>query len=219
MDAMAMAVPHLRPLPRFAACRRAAIVGYAPIARFRLMPERETPEALLCRVAQAQDRGAFQVLFLHFAPRIKSYLLRTGASSQQAEELAQEAMLTVWRKAALFDPARASAATWIFTIARNLRIDLIRRERHPGFDPADPGLLPEESIPADTGMETRQEAQAVQAAMRDLPPEQAEVIALFFYGDKPHSEIAAALDIPLGTVKSRLRLAMARLRQRLGDKS
>ena len=213
---MAMAVPR-RSLPRFAARGRAAIVRHAPIARLRLMPERESPEALLCRVAQAQDRGAFQLLFLHFAPRIKSYLLRTGTSAQQAEELAQEAMLTVWRKAALFDPARASAATWIFTIARNLRIDLIRRERHPGFDPADPGLLPEESVPADAGVEASQEAQAVQAALRDLPPEQAEVIALFFYGDKPHSEIAAALDIPLGTVKSRLRLALSHLRGRLED--
>ena len=180
------------------------------------MLERETPEVLLVRVAQAQDRGAFQSLFLHFAPRIKSYLLRTGASSHQAEELAQEAMLMVWRKAALFDPARASAATWIFTIARNLRIDLVRRERHPGFDPADPTLLPQEEGPADAGMEAYQDAQAVQAALAELPPEQADVIALFFYGDKPHSEIAAELDIPLGTVKSRLRLAMARLRQRLG---
>lgn len=180
------------------------------------MQERESPEALLCRIAQSQDRGAFQSLFLHFAPRLKSYLLRAGAPAQQAEELAQEAMLTVWRKAALFDPARASAATWIFTIARNLRIDLIRRERHPGFDPADPTLLPEEIGLADAGVEASQGAQAVQAALRDLPPEQAEVIALFFYGDKPHSEIAAELDIPLGTVKSRLRLAMARLRARLG---
>lgn len=214
---MAMAVSRRPSLSRFAA--RTAIVGHAPFARLRLMLERESPEALLRRVAQAQDRAAFQFLFLHFAPRIKSYLLRTGTSSQQAEDLAQEAMLTVWRKATLFDPARAAAATWIFTIARNLRIDLIRRERHPGFDPADPGLLPEESIPADTSLEARQDAQAVQAAMRELPPEQAEVIALFFYGDKPHSEIAAALDIPLGTVKSRLRLAMARLRLRLGVES
>lgn len=213
---MAMAVPR-RPLQRFAAYRRAAIVGHASSCHLHLMLERESPEALLCRVAQAQDRGAFQFLFQHFAPRIKSYLLRTGTASQQAEELAQEAMLTVWRKAALFDPARASAATWIFTIARNLRIDLIRRERHPGFDPADPTLLPEEMGSADAGMEARQEALAVQAALRDLPPEQAEVIALFFYGDKPHSEIATALDIPLGTVKSRLRLALARLRLRLGD--
>ena len=208
--------------PRRLAPARAnsAIRAHVPLVRrLRLMPEPETPEALLCRIAQAQDRGAFQALFLHFAPRIKSHLLRTGAPPQQAEDLAQEAMLTVWRKATMFDPGRASAATWIFTIARNLRIDAIRRERHPGFDPADPGLVPDGEAPADAHVAARQEAQAVQAALRDLPAEQAEVVALFFYSGKPHSEIAAELAIPLGTVKSRLRLAMARLRLRLGGAS
>ena len=176
----------------------------------------ETPEAALRRIALAQDRAAFERLFLHFAPRIKSYLLRSGATAQQAEDLAQEAMLMVWRKAAQFDPARASAATWIFTIARNLRIDLIRRERHPGFDPADPQLAPPDIALADADVEAVQDARTVQAALRDLPSDQAAVIALFFFSDKPHSEIAAELNIPLGTVKSRLRLAMARLRAQLG---
>jgi RNA polymerase sigma-70 factor (ECF subfamily) len=185
-------------------------------SRPSLMQVPETPEAALRRIALAQDRAAFERLFLHFAPRIKSYLLRSGATGQQAEDLAQDAMLTVWRKAAQFDPARASAATWIFTIARNLRIDLIRRERHPGFDPADPQLAPPDIALADADVEALQDASAVQAALRDLPSEQAAVIALFFFSDKPHSEIAAELDIPLGTVKSRLRLAMARLRAQLG---
>ena len=187
------------------------------LRRFRLMSEPQTPEALLARIARSQDRAAFQQLFVHFAPRLKSHLMRTGLGAQQAEDLAQDAMLAVWRKAALFDPARASAATWIFTIARNLRIDLIRRERHRNFDAADAALAPEEIVRPDAQVQTWQDAQAVQAALRELPPDQADVVTQFFFSDKPHSQIAAELDIPLGTVKSRLRLAMARLRLRLGD--
>jgi RNA polymerase sigma factor (sigma-70 family) len=202
-----------RPVRRRA---KSAMVRHVISLSACLMQHAETPEASLRRIALVQDRAAFERLFAHFAPRIKSYLMRGGATAQQAEDLAQEAMLTVWRKAALFDPARAAAATWIFTIARNLRIDLIRRERHPGFDPADPGLMPGEATLADADVEALQDSQAVQTAMRTLPPDQADVIALFFFSDKPHSEIAAELGIPLGTVKSRLRLAMTRLRAQLG---
>ena len=212
------AVAHARTRGR-PVCKRvkSAMVRHVTLpSRPSLMQAPETPEAALRRIALAQDRAAFERLFLHFAPRIKSYLLRSGATAQQAEDLAQEAMLMVWRKAAQFDPARASAATWIFTIARNLRIDLIRRERHPGFDPADPQLAPPDIALADADVEAVQDARTVQAALRDLPSDQAAVIALFFFSDKPHSEIAAELDIPLGTVKSRLRLAMARLRAQLG---
>lgn len=181
-----------------------------------MMPDPQSPEALLVRIAQARDRAAFEQLFLHFAPRLKAFLLRGGSAPQQAEDLAQEAMLTVWRKAALFDPGRASAATWIFTIARNLRIDALRREKHSGFDPADPGLMPPAVVPADITVAVLQDSVAVQAALQELPGDQAQVIAMFFYSDKPHSAIASELGIPLGTVKSRLRLAMVRLRAVLG---
>jgi RNA polymerase sigma-70 factor (ECF subfamily) len=154
-------------------------------------------------------------LFEHFAPRIKAWLIRTGSGPQQAEELAQEAMLAAWRKAALFDPARASAATWIFTIARNLRIDAIRRERHPGFDPAGLILLPEDSVAVGAELETEQKARAVRHALGALPDEQSRVIIMSFFSDKPHSQIAVELGIPLGTVKSRIRLAMLRLKSLL----
>lgn len=175
--------------------------------------------ALLRRVAGEQDRAAFQSLFEHFAPRIKAYLMRGGASAPAAEDLAQEAMLTLWRKAALFDATKASAATWVFTIARNLRIDALRRERHPGFDPSDPSLTPAGERGADEILEARATEDALSHALRDLPSGQSEIVVQSFFLDKPHSQIATELGIPLGTVKSRLRLAMARLRVALGDEA
>ena len=181
--------------------------------RVILMAPGETHDQLLARVAMA-DRAAFQVLFLHFGPRLKSYLMKLGAPPGMAEELAQEAMLMVWRKARLFDPAKASAATWIFTIARNLRIDAHRRARMPALDVAetmDPGIA------ADDGMEIQESERRLRAALAELPPEQAEIVALSFFSDQPHSQIADALGIPLGTVKSRLRLAMIRLRAAMGE--
>ena len=171
---------------------------------------------LLARIA-GQDRAAFQLVFAHFGPRIKAYLMKQGAPAAAAEDLAQEAMLVLWRKSALFDPAKASAGTWIFTIARNLRIDAIRKERRPQFDPDDPSLAPDTVRGADDGMAASQDEAAVRIALRDLPPDQARIVELSFFADKPHSQIAAELSIPLGTVKSRLRLAMARLRAALGD--
>lgn len=174
-------------------------------------------DRLILRLAQAQDRDAFQELFAHFAPKVKAYVMRLGASAQVADDLAQEAMLTVWRKAALFDPARASAGTWIFTIARNLRIDLVRRERRPRFDPDDPTLAPPPETGAEESASARDRDEALRVALAGLPPEQGEIVRLSFYSGKPHGEIAEALNIPLGTVKSRLRLAMARLRTALGE--
>lgn len=172
--------------------------------------------ALLIRVGEARDRAAFEMLFRHFAPRIKAYLLRLGAGAAAAEDLAQEAMLAIWRKAAMFDPAKASAATWIFTIARNLRIDALRRERRPEFDPNDPAFVPEAEPAADAGMVRADEDARLREAMTLLSPEQAKVVELSFFADKPHSIIAKELGLPLGTVKSRLRLAMTHIRTALG---
>lgn len=174
-------------------------------------------DLLVLDVAQARDRAAFRTLFEHFAPRIKGYLMRLGAPAAQAEDLAQEAMLILWRKAHLFDPARASCATWVFTIARNLRIDAIRRERRPELTPED--VLPEPDAAPDARLAQADGEGRVRDALRLLPPEQAQVVELSFFSDKPHSQIAAELDIPLGTVKSRLRLAMARLRGALGEEA
>ncbi|HTQ13574.1 MAG TPA: sigma-70 family RNA polymerase sigma factor [Rhizomicrobium sp.] len=186
------------------------------------MTETATPEparlnALVLAVAAHRDRGAFEALFGHFAPRIKAYLLKLGAGAALADDLAQEAMLTLWRKAPLFDPAKASAATWIFTIARNLRIDAIRRERRPDFDPGDPALVPQAEPAADTRLMREDDEAKLRVALRELSPEQAQVIRMSFFADKPHSQIAAELGLPLGTVKSRLRLAMAHIRVSMAD--
>lgn len=171
-------------------------------------------DALLGRVAAHQDKAAFAILFTHFAPRVKAYLLRLGASSGVAEELAQEALLSVWRKAHLFDPAKASAATWLFTIARNLRIDAIRREKRPELDPED--FMPEPDADADAGLMLAEDEGRLRLALKELPADQIQVVELSFFADKPHSQIAAELGIPLGTVKSRLRLAMGRLKRAMG---
>jgi RNA polymerase sigma-70 factor (ECF subfamily) len=168
-------------------------------------------------IAERGDREAFGALFRHFAPRLKTLLIRGGASGASAEEIAQEAMLVVWRKAAQFDPEKASAATWIFTIGRNLRIDMVRRERHPDTLLTD---LPEEADDApsaDQVLAAGERDGRVRAAMATLSIEQAQVVREAFFLDKPHSEIERHLGIPLGTIKSRLRLAMAKLRAALED--
>lgn len=172
---------------------------------------------MLVAISERQDRAAFSGLFSHFAPRVKAYLIRHGATNETAEELAQETLLRVWRKAHLFDPNVAAPSTWIFRIARNLRIDRIRRERRPEFDPEDPALVRDADPAADQQLETSQEGARIRAAIDLLPPDQKQAIVLSFFEDKPHSEIADELGLPLGTVKSRIRLAFARVRQTLGD--
>jgi RNA polymerase sigma factor (sigma-70 family) len=182
--------------------------------------ERETSERFarqIAAIAQRRDRAAFLALFDHYAPRVKSYLKRLGASDAVAEDLAQEAMLTVWRKAEKYDPAKAAVGTWIFTIARNLRIDALRREKRPELEPDDPILMPEAPPPADAGIDLARRQRRVREVLRELPPEQATIVELSFYGDKSHGEIAITLGIPLGTVKSRMRLAFLRVRRALGD--
>lgn len=178
-----------------------------------------TPEQLLLAVAQRRDRVAFTALFRHFAPRLKAYLMRLGAEAGAAEELAQEAMIMVWRRAETFDPAQASVGTWIFRIARNKRIDALRRERRPEFDPEDPCLQPDPAPAADGQLERGQSDERVRAALKTLPPEQAEVVRMAYFEDKAHGTIAEETELPLGTVKSRLRLAMGRLRKALREES
>jgi RNA polymerase sigma-70 factor (ECF subfamily) len=175
---------------------------------------------LIAAVA-AQDRAAFAVVFEHFAPRVKTFMLRSGASEACAEEVAQETMLSVWRKAALFDPATSGAAAWIFTIARNLRIDALRREQRGGTrDPdADIDQGVDDAPPPDARLAALQSETRVRAALAELSEEQMRVVELSFFEDKAHAEIAELLRIPLGTVKSRLRLAMNRLRTLLDDLS
>lgn len=175
--------------------------------------------AAIVAIAERGDRAAFAALFDHFAPRVKSYMLRLGAGPEAAEELAQETLFIVWRRAAGFDPARAAASTWIFTIARNLRFDALRRDRrsvskHPAFAAEN---QPTEPPRPDASLGTVQDQARVARALELLPEDQATVVRLAYFSDQPHSEIAAGLGVPLGTVKSRLRLAMARLRAALGE--
>jgi RNA polymerase sigma-70 factor (ECF subfamily) len=171
--------------------------------------------ACIVAIARTQDKAQFSQLFLYFGPRLKAFFIRLGVAPGTAEDLAQEVMLTVWRKASYFDPTRASAATWIFTIARNLRIDLKRREQKPPLseDYVDTFAEPD---PGEQTLSLERETR-VRAALEELPGEQAEVIRLSFFEDRPHAEIAKNLDIPLGTVKSRIRLAMNRLRVLVGE--
>jgi RNA polymerase sigma-70 factor (ECF subfamily) len=173
--------------------------------------------ALIEAVAVRQDRAAFTRVFAYYGPRVKAYLLRLGLESAQAEEVAQEVMVAVWRKAASFDRAQASAATWIFRIARNRRIDLFRRDQRAQIDANDPAFTPAQAAPADQAMEAAQRDQRVRLAMAELPADQRDLVRRAFYEDLSHSEIAAQTGVPLGTVKSRLRLAFAKLKLRLVD--
>ncbi len=170
---------------------------------------------LLAKVGRTRDVELFEAVFRHFAPRVRAYMARTG-SAISAEELMQETMVTVWNKSALYDPSKGAASTWIFSIARNLRIDAYRREKRPEFDPEDPAFQPDPEPAADSAMETEQSAALVRGALRQLPSDQAEVLRLAYFEDKSQSEIATELALPLGTVKSRMRLAFAKLRAALG---
>lgn len=169
------------------------------------------------RVARAGDRQAFAEIYAYFGPRVKGFLMRGGMSPQEAEDLAQDVMVKVLRKAKLFDPAKAAAATWVFTIARNARIDAARRAARRSPEEGDPTVTPEESPRADALCELKERDQRIRRALEILPPEQREVMQLHFYEDASHSAIAARLGHPLGTIKSRLRLAFEKIRKELDD--
>jgi RNA polymerase sigma-70 factor (ECF subfamily) len=171
---------------------------------------------LIHAIATAGCRASFIQLFSHFAPRIAAFARRGGATVTEAEELAQETMLAVWRNARQFDPARATAAGWIFAIARNLRIDTLRRARLTVPSDAAPDTASPDPGP-DTMLETADRARRVRDALMILPKEQMAMIRLAFLEDRTHAEIGRATGVPLGTVKSRLRLALARLRAALDD--
>lgn len=172
------------------------------------------PSEWVSRIARFRDRDAFKLLFEHFAGRLKSYMLRRGFDDASAEDCAQETMLTVWRKAHLFDPARATASAWIYTIARNRFVDILRRERHAcelAADVLSPEQNPEQTLCDEQG------ARRVRAAIGALPLAQSEILRRAFFEDETHTMIAQDLSVPLGTVKSRIRLATTRLRGSLCD--
>lgn len=172
---------------------------------------------LIEAVAADRDREAFTALFDYFAPQIKAVLMRSNTPPAAAEELAQDAMLTVWRKAAQFDRTRAGASAWIFTIARNLRIDAARREQRGKVLDLESSEFLEPPSQPDEEFDAGEREQRVRAALTDLTDDQIKVVRLSFFEGKAHGDIARELELPLGTVKSRIRLAMNRLRDLLGD--
>ena len=175
-------------------------------------PDRAALDGLV-RACAERDRDAFAALFNFYAPRVKAYLMRLNAPDALAEELTQEVMLTVWRKAGTFDPALASASTWIFRIARNRRIDAARRAAKPELDAEDPALQPPElEAPDDAAHAADREVQ-VREALADLPDEQVALLRMAFFDGLSHRDIADRVGVPLGTVKSRLRLAFEKLRK------
>lgn len=157
-----------------------------------------------------RDKEAFAAIFSHFAPRVKGFLMKSGAAADLAEECAQDVMVTLWNKAHLFDPSRASVATWIFTIARNRRIDILRKENRP--EPEDLPWGPEAEPDQADVLALQQESSRLKAAIQALPDAQRDLIQKAYFGDLSHREIAVQTGLPLGTIKSRIRLALDRLR-------
>lgn len=187
--------------------------------RTRQMTPRQSPptDDLIERVARGGDVEAFAELFRSYAPRLKSYMMRQGADINTAEELVQETLLAVWRKATLYSGEKGSPTTWIFTIARNLRIDRLRREVPWQALPEGHDETPSDEVAPDDAVSFDERRVRVRRAMAELPPEQLEVVSLAFVDGLSHNEIAERLGLPLGTVKSRMRLAYQKMRGTVED--
>ena len=170
---------------------------------------------LMKKVSETKDQFAFEILFDHFAPKIKALMLRQGASWDQAEEMMQEAMMNVWHKAAQFNPDRGSLAAWIFTIARNKRIDVLRKQGSRHYVDVDEFDVEDEDADTEIPVLTNERVALVSAALKELPEDQKKIITLSYIDDLSQVEIAEKENIPLGTVKSRMRLAYQKLKPRL----
>lgn len=190
-------------------------------ARIDCMNEKTTPDdadhlkALLKRIASDQDHAAFQSLFRHFAPRIKGFMIKAGSDAHVADDLVQDVFLKVWNKAALYNPEKAGASTWIFTIARNVRIDRLRKQSSRHFDDIDDMELIDDAPASDELLARNQTDKIVGSVIATLPTDQQDAIRLSFVENMSQSEVSEKLDIPLGTVKSRLRLAYQKMRKNL----
>lgn len=176
-------------------------------------PQISEQTTLMLAVRDQRDKVAFGKLFDYFAPRLKGFIMRSGTSAAQAEDIVQEVMLTVWRKSEQFDPHRAQVTAWVYQIARNRQIDVIRKERRPLPDEL---MIPPDLEP-DAGqiMAVDQEAEQLKQAIARLTPAQREMIEQAYIGDLTHQEISAQTGLPLGTIKSRIRLGLDRLRHDL----
>ena len=196
--------------------------GYA--ARAMQPPVSNTPSseneefvALVQRVRDEKDRQAFASLFRHFAPRVKAFLMKSGANEGLAEECTQEVMATLWTKAHMFDPSRASVSTWVFTIARNRKIDALRRMKRP--EPEDLPWGPEAEPDQADVMTLRQESEKLAEAIAELPEKQRDLIQRAYFGDLSHAQIAEETGLPLGTIKSDIRRGLEKMRRHLEGSS
>ena len=163
-------------------------------------------------IGKSQDKLAFNNIFRYFAPRLKSFLIKVGSTDTQAEEVIQEVMIAVWTKSSTYDSSKSSVSTWIYTIARNKRIDKIRKEKRHYLSESDEGL----EIPVDSTQEkeifSTQVSNSLKKYMSNLPEEQSKLLKLSYFYNKTHADISTELKIPLGTVKSRIRLALTKMR-------
>lgn len=173
--------------------------------------------ALMLQIAEKQDRKAFQAIYDFYAPRVKSFTMRSGLSPAIAEDVAQETLLTVWRKAGQFNPALASVSTWIYTIARNKKIDRLRRDSRPLPDANDPTFAGPGEMSPESAVWHSINAEKVRTALDQLPQDQKQVLYMAFIEENAHAKISEKLDIPLGTVKSRIRLGLGKLKALLAD--
>ncbi len=170
-------------------------------------------------IASHRDEAAFSDFYGYYAGRVKSFLMGKGMSEEISEELTQEIMITVWRRAESYDPKKAAASTWLFTIARNRRIDYLRGNSRIEVE-LDDELLDVGNTEAEsqaTFVADEQAAQQLQRALAKLPQEQRQVMHLSYFRGQSHGDIAQWLDIPIGTVKSRIRLAMQSVRESLEE--
>lgn len=166
-------------------------------------------------VRDKRCKTSFGALFDHFAPRLKGFVIRAGASGAEADEIVQDVMLTVWRKAEQFDPHRAQVSAWIYQIARNRQIDIARKERRPV--PEALKTEPESEPDASQIVALEQETRKIRTALTKLPGEQRDMIEKAYLGELTHQEISTQTGLPLGTIKSRIRLGLERLRHELKD--
>ena len=191
------------------------LVEFSPVPGLNqrmIEPDKQADVSDIALVAKHGDRDAFKRIFEHFSPRVSAYLVRLGANRDLAEDLVQDVFMLVWRRAYQFDARKAALSTWIYTIARNRWIDVLRREKRPELDADDPTMALPSAPRGDDTMEVIEASEQVRLAIAELPAEQAEMLKVFYFEDKSHTAIAEELGVPLGTVKSRLRLALNKLK-------